>query len=309
MKILVVGAGAIGGYFGGRLAEAGEDVTFLVRPRRAAELAASGLIIRSRFGDVAIPKPSTVLADQLRENFDLILLSTKAYDLEDAIASFAPAVGANTAILPLLNGIHHLDVLDQKFGAAHVLGGQCLIAVTLNEKHEIAHLNDTHDLSFGERGGSRSPRVQAIETAFAKTRFKSRLSEAIVQEMWAKWVFIATGAGITCLMRAAVGDIVTAGGADLATTLLQECAAIATKEGFPPNDSSIQRSRTMLTQPGSSLSASMMRDIERGAPTEADHVLGDLLRRGDEHGVETKLLRIAYVHLKAYEARRMREQR
>lgn len=307
MNILVVGAGAIGGYFGGRLAEAGEDVTFLVRPRRAAELAASGLIIRSRFGDVTISKPKTVLADQLHENFDLILLSTKAYDLEDAITSFAPAVGPETAILPLLNGIHHLDVLDQKFGPARVLGGQCLIAVTVNEKHEIAHLNDTHDLSFGERDGSHSPRVLSIESAFSKARFKSRLSEAILQEMWAKWVFIAAAAGITCLMRAAVGEIVAAGGADLATTLLQECASIATKEGFSPNESAMQRSRIMLTQPGSSLSASMLRDIERGAPTEADHVLGDLLRRGNEHGLATPLLRIAYVNLKAYEARRKRQ--
>lgn len=204
--------------------------------------------------------------------------------------------------------MHHLDVLDRKFGSSCVLGGQCLIAVTMNEKREIAHLNDTHDLSFGERDGSRSPRVQAIESGFSKARFKSRLSETILAEMWAKWVFIATGAGITCLMRAAVGDIVGAGGADLATTLLQECASIAAKEGFPPNESSIQRSRAMLTQPGSSLTASMLRDIERGAPIEADHVLGDLLRRGNEHGLQTPLLRIAYLHLKAYEARRKREQ-
>jgi 2-dehydropantoate 2-reductase len=307
MRILVVGAGAIGGYFGGRLVEAGADVTFLVRPRRAAELAGSGLQIRSRFGDVSIPRPATVLADQLREKFDLVLLSAKAYDLQDAIASFAPAVGPNTAILPLLNGMRHLDVLDGKFGAAPVLGGQCLIAVTVNEKHEVVHLNDTHDLSFGERDGSRSQRVQAIETVFAPGRFKSRLSEAILQEMWAKWVFIATGAGITCLMRAAIGDIVAANGADLATTLLEECATIATKEGFPPPESSMQRSRTMLTQPGSSLTASMLRDIELGAPIEADHVIGDMLRRGGEHRISSPLLRVAYVHLKAYEARRKRE--
>ncbi|HEX8924322.1 MAG TPA: 2-dehydropantoate 2-reductase N-terminal domain-containing protein, partial [Terriglobales bacterium] len=103
MRTLVVGAGAIGGYFGGRLLELGRDVTFLVRPRRAAELARNGLVIRSRYGDVTFAKPKTVLAENLREPYDLILLSCKAYDLQNAIASFTPAVGANTAILPLLN--------------------------------------------------------------------------------------------------------------------------------------------------------------------------------------------------------------
>jgi 2-dehydropantoate 2-reductase len=307
MRTLVVGAGAVGGYFGGRLLQAHQDVTFLVRPGRAAQLASSGLTIRSRFGDVSIPKPPTVLAQDIRQPFDLVLLSCKAYDLEDAMASFAPAVGPQTAILPLLNGMRHLNILDLRFGPEHVIGGQCLIGATLNEKQEIVHLNDTHELSFGERDGSRSARVLAIEKVLTSGNFEGRLSPAILQDMWAKWVFIATGAGLTCLMRATVGDIVAAGAADLAITLLEECAAIATREGFPPCEASRQRSRKMLTQPGSGLSASMLRDIERGAQIEADHVIGDLLRRGDKGGVSSPLLRIAYAHLKAYEARRKRE--
>src|SRR5579864_8823591 len=162
MRILVLGAGAIGGYFGGRLLEAGSDVTFLVRARRAAEMAKSGLIIRSHFGDVSIPKPPVVLADDLRRTFDLVILSCKAYDLNSAIESLAPAVGSETAILPLLNGMRHLDILDQRFGAPCVLGGQCFIGATLNQNHEIVHLNDQHELSFGERDGSHSARVEAI---------------------------------------------------------------------------------------------------------------------------------------------------
>src|SRR5215472_15532326 len=191
MRILVVGAGAIGGYFGGRLLEAKQDVMFLVRPRRAAELAGGGLMIRSRFGDVTIPKPPTILAENLRETFDLVLLSFEAFDLEDAIASFAQAVGPNTAILPLLNGMRHLDVLDARFGAARVLGGQCLIAVTVNDKHEILHLNDTHDLSFGARDGTTSERVKNIHRMMQTARFNVSLSAEIMQEMWEKWVFIA----------------------------------------------------------------------------------------------------------------------
>jgi 2-dehydropantoate 2-reductase len=307
MRILVVGAGAIGGYFGGRLLEAGRDVTFLVRSRRADDLAKSGLVIRSRFGDATIPKPPTILAENLREAFDLVLLSCKAFDLEGAIASFAPAVGPETVIVPLLNGMRHLDVLDERFGRDRVLGGQCVIAVSLSEQHEIVHLNETHDLSFGERDGTRSDRVEAIASVLSNAKFNARLSERIISEMWEKWVFIATNAGITCLMRAAVGDIVAAGAADYATTLLDECAAIASRQGFPPSADFIQRNRAVFSTAGSTLTASMLRDIERRAPIEADHIIGDLLRRGNEQAGASPLLRIVYAHLKAYEARRARE--
>jgi 2-dehydropantoate 2-reductase len=203
--------------------------------------------------------------------------------------------------------MRHLDILDLRFGPERVLGGQCLIGATLNDKQEIIHLNDTHELSYGERDGARSARVLAIEKVLSSGKFEGRLSQAILQDMWEKWVFLATAAGITCLMRATAGDIVAAGAADLTLALLEECSAIATREGFAPTEAARQRSRKMLTQPGSSLSASMLRDIERGAPIEADHVVGDLLRRGDKGAVSSPLLRIAYAHLKAYEARRKRE--
>src|SRR5712672_1908 len=245
MRVLVVGAGAIGGYFGGRLLEAGRDVTLLVRPRRAAELARTGLVIRSQFGDIDLPAPPMVTADTLREPFDLALLSCKAYDLDGAMAAFAPAVGPQTVILPLLNGVRHLDILEGRFGANHVLGGQCLISAVLDPNGHIVHLSDSHTLSFGERDGLPSARVEAIASVLSSAGFEARLSEAILQEMWEKWVFIATGAGITCLMRAAIGDIAAAGAANLATELYEECCAIAGKQGFAPGASSVQRSRSM----------------------------------------------------------------
>jgi 2-dehydropantoate 2-reductase len=307
MRILVVGAGATGGYYGGRLLEAKQDVTFLVRPRRAAELATSGLRIQSSYGDVHIPNPATVQADNLHETFDLILLSCKAYDLEGAIESFAPAVGPQTAILPVLNGMRHLDVLDQRFGASHVLGGLCVISAALEPGGRILHLNDLHLLSFGERDGSRSARVEAIASACSSARFDSRLSTVILQEMWEKWVFIAACAGITCLMRSNIGDIVTAGAAPLSSQLLDECDAIATSHGFPMRPASLEKNRTILTLPGSPLAASMFRDIERRAPVEADHMIGDLLLRGEQRQIPTPLLRVAYAHLKTYECRRARE--
>ncbi|MBV8474660.1 MAG: 2-dehydropantoate 2-reductase [Hyphomicrobiales bacterium] len=306
MKILVVGAGGTGGYFGGRLLQAGRDVTFLVRPRRAALLAEHGLTIRSRFGDFHRPAPPTVIQANLDEPFDLILLSCKAYDLDSAIASFAPAVGPRTAILPLLNGMRHLESLAERFGAERVFGGLCIISATLGEDGTILHLNDLHGLTFGELDGTRSARIEAVAAALLDAGFAGRLSETIRQEMWEKWLFIAAAAGATCLMRAAVGDIVAAGAADLATGLIDECAAIATAQGFPPRPASLAMARVALTQPGSMLTASMLRDVENGMPVEADHILGDLLRRTGAAD-NRALLRVAYAHLKAYEARRARE--
>ena len=177
MRILVVGAGAIGGYFGGRLLQAGNDVTFLVRPRRAAELAAAGLVIKSPNGDVTLKNPPTVQADKLNEKFDVVLLSCKAFDLDDAIKSFAPAVGPQTSIIPLLNGMLHLDVLDGKFGRDRVLGGLCAIAVTLNDKREVVQLQPMQSLNFGERDGKMSDRVRAIADVMASGKFGAVASE------------------------------------------------------------------------------------------------------------------------------------
>ena len=306
MKILVVGAGATGGYFGGRLLQAGRDVTFLVRPRRAALLAERGFTIRSRFGDFHRAAPPVVTAENLSEPFDLVLLSCKAYDLDSAIASFAPAVGPRRRFCHSSTGCKHLEILAERFGAERVLGGLCVISSTLGEDGTILHLNDLHGLTFGELDGARSERIEAIAAALLDAGFEARLSDAIRQEMWEKWLFIAAGASATCLMRASIGDIVAAGASDLATGLIDECAAIATAQGFAPRPATLAMARGALTAAGSTLTASMMRDMENGMPVEADHLIGDLLRRAGAAD-NRALLRIAYAHLKAYEARRARE--
>jgi len=305
MRILVVGAGAIGGYFGGRLLQAGRDVTFLVRPKRASELASAGLVIKSPLGDVTLKSPPTVQADKLTEQFDVVLLSCKAFDLEDAIKSFAPAVGPQTAIIPLLNGMLHLNVLDKKFGVERVLGGLCAIAVTLNEAREVVQLAPMQSLNFGERDGKMSDRVRAIAEVFASGNFGSVASEIIIQEMWEKWVFLASLAASTCLMRTSVGNILAApGGRDFILGMLDECTAIATAQGYPPRAPFLERARGMFTTEGSQMTASMFRDIKVGAPVEADHVIGDLIARADAAKVPVPKLRAAYTHLKAYEKQR-----
>jgi 2-dehydropantoate 2-reductase len=306
MRILVVGAGAIGGYFGGRLLQAGRDVTFLVRPKRAAELAAAGLVIKSPNGDVTLKDPPAVQADKLAEKFDVVLLSCKAFDLDDAIQSFAPAVGPQTSIIPLLNGMLHLDVLDRKFGQERVLGGLCAIAATLNDQREVVQLQPMQSLTFGERDGKMSDRVRAIAEVFADGKIGSVASEQIIQDMWEKWVFLASLAASTSLMRAPVGVILAApGGKDFILGMLDECSAVAAAEGFAPRAPFLERARGMLTAEGSQLTASMFRDIKVGARVEADHVIGDLIARGDAAKVPVPRLRTAYTHLKAYEQQRV----
>jgi len=307
MRILVIGAGATGGYFGGRLLQHGRDVTFLVRERRAAQLTQHGLTIHSAAGDVDLPAPPTVLATALREPYDLILLSCKAYGLEQAIADIAPAVGPDTAIIPLLNGMRQLDLLDARFGAEHVLGGQCIIAATLDERGGVRHLNQSHSLTFGERDGGVSTRMERITQALSDAGFDARPSRRVLQDMWDKWVFLATLAGITCLMRGAVGDIVAApGGAAAALALLEECRAVAERAGHAPGEATLQRARGVLTEASSTLTASMLRDLEHGHAIEADHVIGDMLARADPQRATPSLLAVVHAHLKVYEAGRAR---
>ncbi|MEB0079966.1 ketopantoate reductase family protein [Pseudomonas sp. CCI3.2] len=309
MRILIVGAGAIGGYFGGRLLEAARDVTFLVRPGRAQELDRDGLVVRSPLGNIDYPAPPHIASQELNGPYDLILLSCKAYDLDAAMDSFAAAVGPDTAILPLLNGMAHVDRLAARFSKVNVLGGQCLISVDRDASGTIVHLNDTHQLTFGELDGQSTARAQQIASALSGAGFEAKLSLSIVQEMWEKWCFIATGAGITGSMRSAIGDVLIAGGECLILRLLEECAQVADKAGYPIRPEVHQRFVKMLTLPGSKMTASMLRDVERGAAIEVEHVLGDLVARRDAEALGTadlSVLGFAYTHLKAYEARRLR---
>ncbi len=307
MRILVVGAGSIGGYFGGRLAAAGRDVTFLVRERRAEVLNANGLRILSPAGDLHVEAPKTVLAADISAPFDLIILSCKAYDLNDAARSFASAVGPETLILPLLNGMRHLDVLDRLFVIDRVLGGQCMISTTLDADGRIHHLAPMQTLVLGARSSAQIGGDTAVFAHLADAGFEVRLSPDIVQEMWEKWVFIAASAGITTLLRASVGDIVAAGGSVIASALLDECLGIAARSRHPCGTAARERALGIITSAASPLTASMMRDMEAGARIEADHVIGDLIARAGD--IATPLLNIVSVNLKAYENRKNRESR
>jgi 2-dehydropantoate 2-reductase len=304
MRLLVVGAGAVGGYFGGRLAQAGRDVTFLVRPQRASQLRERGLEIVSPHGNATL-KPKVVTRDELSEPDDLVLLTVKNYGLEGALDDIAAAVGADTLIMPTLNGLHHLDALKAKFGESHVLGGVCIVAATLDAQGRVVQLTGMEKLVYGELDGSSSARLEEVDRTLQGAGFDARASSNILLEMWEKWVFIAALGGITCLVRGTIGEIVAAPrGSELALAIHEECIAVATASGYAPRPAAIARTRATLTEAGSSLASSLYRDLQKGAPLEADAILGDLCERGEAAGLKLPLLSAAYAQLSIYESKR-----
>jgi len=303
MRILVLGAGAVGGYFGGRLAEAGRDVTFLVRAPRAATLAEKGLKVDSALGDFQVPV-KVATADRVGGPYDLVLLTAKHYDLDAAIDAIRPGVGPGTAVLPLLNGLIHLDRLEAAFGRDRVLGGVAYVGAVLLPDGSIRHVNRMSGIAFGERGGGISERAKAIEQQFANTPVAAPANDNILQEMWEKFVMMGAMAGMNCLMRGNVGEIVaTEEGEALMAEALRECQTVAEAAGFAPRPQSRDRVQALLTERGSVNSASMRQDLEAGRRTEADAILGDMLRRARHFGVSTPLLRAAWCHLQVHENR------
>jgi 2-dehydropantoate 2-reductase len=303
MRILVIGGGAVGGYFGGRLAHAGRDVTFLVRAARKTQLESGGLQVFDPYGDFSV-RPKVVTAEELKADpraFDLILVSTKAYSLEAAMNDFAPAVGSETVILPLLNGMRHMEALDARFGEEKVVGGSVQIIGDMDAEGRVHSLGKLHDLNYGERDKSVSARIEAIDATLKGCGFEANLKPDILAMMWQKWTLLAALGAITCLLRGSIGAVEAAtGGDETARAIAAECVAIATANGYPPDETFHAVMMKRLTEEGSSLTASMYRDLQKGAPVEADHILGDLLTRGEKHGVEAPLVRAAFAQLSIY---------
>jgi 2-dehydropantoate 2-reductase len=304
MRLLVLGAGAIGGYFGGRLAECGVDVTFLVRPARREQLDRDGLRIQSPLGDYR-GKVQTVLSTELEPRYDFVLLTCKAYDLESAMDSVAPAMTGTCAVVPMLNGVAHFDTLDARFGRESVMGGTCAIGVALGSDGVIRHSDAVQRITFGERDRSVTARAHAFADAFGKTKVTWELAEDIEQNIWEKIVFLSALAATTCLFRANVRELIAApGGREAVERALAVNIEIATREGHVPRAAAIEMARKRLTDPEGTWSSSMLHDLEKGGRVESDHIIGWMLARARSYGLDDTMLSMAFTHLKAYEVRR-----
>ncbi|MFD0075933.1 ketopantoate reductase family protein [Streptomyces sp. NPDC127166] len=306
MKILVVGAGATGGYFGALLARAGKDVTFLVRPARAAALRERGLRVVGR-DEEWTAEPRLVTADELRESsepYDLVLMSVKSTGLDRAIEDVAPAVGPDTAVIPLLNGLAHIDALNARFGAPAVLGGVAKVVTTLDDSGDIRRLAPLAHLAFGEQDGTVSARVERIRKVLEGAGIDAPLPADVLTAMWHKWVFITTFGALTSLMRGTVGDVYDApGGPALGPALLDEAAAVAAAAGHPVPEKERAATLAVVSAPGSPMVPSLYRDLAAGRPTEVEHLFGDLTARARALGVPTPLLDLATLHLRVHQRR------
>jgi len=306
VKILVLGAGAIGGYAGGRLHQSGADVTFLVRPARQLALQRDGLVIKSTKGDIT-QKVKTVQKGGEAGPYDVVLLTCKAYDLDSAIAAIVPAVGDNTTVVPLLNGMRHLDVLDARFGKDKVVGGLGRIGVAMSPEGHILHTSPFAALSFGERDGQPRRSLVELDAAVKKSGIDGGLHPNIVQDLWDKWIMLCSLASTNCLMRGSSGDILEADeGRAIVLETVEECRKTAAAAGHDPGDKGMETIRGFLTVKGSRFTASMLHDLDKGAMVEADHIVGDMIARAKKAGISTPNLRMAYAHLQVYLARRSR---
>jgi 2-dehydropantoate 2-reductase len=301
MRILVVGAGATGGYLGIRLAAAGRDVTFLVREGRKAKIRADGLKIRSPLGDASVT-PNLVTVQEISSPFDLIILAVKAYQLEGALEDMSGAVGPETMILPVLNGMGHMDRIARRFSSQNLLGCSLIVATTIGADGQIEQLQSRQEFAYGEVDGSPSERIKALDRLMQGTGIGARLSSDIAREMWEKWTFLASLGGLTCLMRGKIGQIAsTPTGKDLGHAFLGEVVAIIKAVGREPSPGFLSTVEKRVTDEHSTLASSMFRDLNDGHPVEVEEIIGDLYRRGVGTGLRSPLLQAAYTHLRLYQ--------
>jgi 2-dehydropantoate 2-reductase len=257
----------------------------------------------SPLGDATF-KPKLATSKDIHDAFDVVFLSVKAYSLDSAIADLAPAVNERTMILPVLNGMRHMDTLAARFGAGPLVGGVCKAATMLDGQGRIVQFTKLQQLAYGEMDGCRSQRISNLHEFMQGAGFDARLSQAIALEMWEKWALLATLGGVTCLMRGSTGEIEEApGGAEFLRDFLNEVVSIVQALGVSLDKTFLNATTEALLSPGAPTTSSLYRDLKDGKRVEADQILGDLLRRGAKAGVRTPLISAAYTHLCVYQDR------
>lgn len=301
MRILVVGAGSTGGYFGACLAKNGRDVTFLVREKRAEQLRRQGLVVHAHSGTFTL-HPQTIVASEITAPFDLIILTVKSFGLTQAIRDITPAVGPNTLILPVLNGMKHIATLCETFGGEKVLGGLCKIHSTLNDQAEILQMSALHQICYGERDSSDSERIHAVDQLLSGCGFDTRLSLQIERDMWEKWLLLSTLGAVTILSRGNTQQILHSQGGDtLLQEIYREVLAVITACGYQQRPAVIAATLQQLSQPNTPLTSSMYRDLSQGLSVEADQIIGDLVERAAQHALPVPLLNAVWVNLQVYQ--------
>src|SRR5690625_989974 len=294
MRILIVGAGATGGAFGTLLQEADRDVTYLVRENRAAVLRRDGRRFVSPDGDRTHTVATITTADSA-EPFDLVILAVKATALDQAIVDLAHFVGPNTRILPILNGMAHVDRVAEAF-PGQAVGAMVHIVATL-DGDTVRQLTPLAKLTIGALPQATMPEEIAAELRVPGIDLT--VSDDIMGALWEKWAFIAAAGVITCLFRGPVGRILAAGGHDKIMDAITELETVAEAAGHPVSPQSHEQSVGLLTEPESSFTSSLYRDLVAGNAHEGEHILGDMARQARRIGVPTPLLDLTLIQVRS----------
>jgi 2-dehydropantoate 2-reductase len=301
MRILIAGAGATGGYFGARLAQAGRDVTFLVRPNRADQLA-GGLRLAGPEREETVPVRA-LTAEQLDGRpYDLVLVAVKAGALQSVLDQLGPAVGPETLILPFLNGMRHLEILNERFGKDRVLGGTVRVVTFVTPDGAIRQVLPLADIVIGAQPGGPAERAADVGRELSVPGYELRITDDILTSMWHKWGFIVAAGVGSLLMRADFGEIASVpGGKQFIDTVLTETDRVLEIAGHPVPDSTHQATLGMLAQPGLPFAPSLYRDFTAGREHEGEHLLGDFAATARQIGAATPLTDLALLQIRVHD--------
>jgi 2-dehydropantoate 2-reductase len=300
LRIAVYGAGGVGGYFGGRLAQAGIDVQFIDRGAHLQALRAHGLRVHSVKGDFAVTVPATDDPAEVGP-CDYVLFCVKAFDTEPAAARLGPLLGEGTAVLSLQNGVDNEDKLARAVGQDHVLGGAAFIFAGKAEPGVIVHTGGPTSVTFGELDGRVSERAQRLLECCQQAGFAAELSASIKTVLWAKFAFICAQAGMTAAVRLPIGEIRTVEVAWAGfQQLVAEVAAVAEADGSPLPAAAQQRALALAQSVEPASFSSLHDDLVAGRPMELEALHGLVVRRAAEHGVAVPMSEAVYAILKPW---------
>lgn len=301
MKIAVIGSGGVGGYFGGRLAEAGNDVWFIARGRHLEEMRRCGLKVKSRLGDILIKPVNATDTTKDIGPVDLIMIAVKLWDTEDAIKAAKPLMGPNTAIVSFQNGIEAADRLVAAFGKERVLGGVCQIAAVIGGPGIILHTGTLARLMVGELDGKSTPRLEKLAETAKAAKIDFVATQEIDKAIWQKFVFLSSFSGITALTRLPKGPIMAdAETRDLFKSALSESVAVAWARGVKLAGDIVDAQMKFCDGLPDDMKSSMLGDLERGGRLEVPWLSGTIAKLGDSLGVPTPVHRIVYQALKPF---------
>lgn len=302
MRITVIGAGAVGGYFGGRMLEAGMDVTFLVREKRAEQLREKGLQIRSDLGEAHLHNLRLAIDPERIEACDLVIVAVKNYQLPVAIDSIRSLIAKGAKVLPLLNGVEHYDVLREAFGVEAVMGGMCQILAKLDQEGEVVQIGSVHDLSVGPLHAGQEQLGQLLKEACIGASMRISYRDDILKQIWKKYAFITAFSGVTTASRLPIGELIGCEATQkVLHNVLSEMSELAAAKEVPLADGFADHTLGLMHKMLKESTSSMHQDLMNGLPLEVESLQGGAIRMAVACGLNLPTVSTLYGLIKPFE--------